>query len=363
MGLQIFWFIVIAFFWTGFFILEGFDLGVGSLHMVVGKTDIERRVAINSIGPYWDGNEVWLIVAGAAIFAAFPGWYASMFSALYLAVMLVILALIARGVSFEYRGKVNSPRWRTTWDWSLTIGSLLLPLLLGIALGDLLEGLPINQGGNFTGSFWDLFTGYGVWVGFTLLALSLAHGAMFLSIKTTGIVQERAQRLASPLLWIAVLFVAGFAFWTHLESGRGFLPGPVEVTAFLLIVAAAWAVRDGHTGWGFAATTAALAATIVALFVHLYPNVMVSSTNSAYNLTVKSTASGAYALKVMTVVAVIFAPLVIAYQAWSYHTFRGRIRGPAGDSAAPSSEDPSPAVSGPAASDRDEETGAMPPIS
>jgi cytochrome bd ubiquinol oxidase subunit II len=334
MGLQIFWFMVIAFFWTGFFILEGFDLGVGSLHMLVGRTDLERRVAINSIGPYWDGNEVWLIVAGASIFAAFPGWYASMFSAMYLAVMLIILALIARGVSFEYRGKVSSPRWRATWDWSLTIGSLLLPLLLGIALGDLLAGLPINQSGNFTGSFWDLFTPFGVWVGFTLLALSLAHGAMFLSIKTTGVVQERAHRLAQPLSWIAVPFVVGFAIWNHREFGHGVLPGPIEVTAILLVVAGAWAIRERQHGWGFAATTAAIAAVVVAMFSRLYPNVMVSTTNSAYNLTVKSTASGAYALKVMTIVAVIFAPLVIAYQAWSYHTFRARIKGPTAKSPA-----------------------------
>jgi len=151
MGLQIFWFIVIAFFWTGFFILEGFDLGVGALHMLVGQDDTERRVAINSIGPFWDGNEVWLVVAGAGTFAAFPSWYATMFSALYLAVMLLILALIFRGVSFEYRGKVASARWRTVWDWVLTIGSLVIPLVLGIALGDLIHGLPINQKGEYTG--------------------------------------------------------------------------------------------------------------------------------------------------------------------------------------------------------------------
>jgi cytochrome d ubiquinol oxidase subunit II len=328
-GLQIFWFIVIAFFWTGFFILEGFDLGVGVLHGVVGRTDLERRVAINSIGPYWDGNEVWLIVAGAGTFAAFPSWYATMFSALYLAVMLIILALIARGVSFEYRGKVNSPRWRAIWDWSLTIGSALLPVLLGVALGDLLTGLPINQNGDFTGSFLDLLTPYGLWVGVTLLALTLAHGAMFLSLKTTGAVQERAQRLAGPLSWIAVPFVFGFALWTHLQSSNGVLPGPIEVAAFLLVVAAAWSVRDGHAGWGFTATTAAIGATIVSMFVHLYPNVMVSSTNSAYNLTVKNSASSHYALTVMTVVAVVFTPLVLAYQGWSYHVFRGRIKGPA----------------------------------
>jgi cytochrome bd ubiquinol oxidase subunit II len=331
---ETFWFIVIAFFWTGFFILEGFDLGVGSLHMVVGKTDTERRVAINSIGPFWDGNEVWLIVAGAGTFAAFPLWYASMFSSLYLAVMLVILALILRGVSFEYRGKSNSPRWRATWDWTLTIGSLLLPLLLGIALGDLLQGLPINKEGNYTGSFWDLFTGYGIWFGVTLLALSLAHGATYLSLKTTGAVQERSHRLAGPLSWVAAAFVLGFVIWTHLQSNRGVFPNPIQIIAFLLIVGAAWAVRDNYEGWAFAATTGAIAATVVALFVTLYPDVMVSSTNSAYNLTVSNAASPSYTLTVMTIVAAIFAPIVLAYQAWSYYVFRARIKGPAAQATA-----------------------------
>ena len=203
MGLQVFWFVVIAFFWVGFFILEGFDMGVGALHMVVGRTDLERRVAINTVGPFWDGNEVWLVVAGAATFAAFPSWYASMFSALYLAMMLVILALIIRGVSFEYRGKFTSQWWRATWDWALTIGSIMLPLLIGLALGDLLHGLPINKAGNYTGSFADLLSPYGIWVGVTLLALSLAHGSIFLGLKTTGAVRQRSERLARPLSWLA----------------------------------------------------------------------------------------------------------------------------------------------------------------
>jgi cytochrome bd ubiquinol oxidase subunit II len=335
--LQSFWFIVIAFFWTGFFILEGFDLGVGALHMIVGKTDIERRVAINSIGPFWDGNEVWLVVAGAATFAAFPLWYASMFSALYLAMMLVILALIIRGVSFEYRGKSASPRWRATWDWALTIGSVLLPVLLGIALGDLFQGLPLNKEGNYTGSFWGLFTGYGIWFGFTLLALALAHGATYLSLKTTGIVQRRAQRLAGPLSWVAALLVLGFFIWTHVLSNRGVLPNPIQIISFLLVVGAAWAVRDGYSGWAFAATTGGIAATVISLFVSLYPDVMVSSTNPAYTLTVFNASSAHYALTVMTIVAVIFTPLVLAYQSWSYYVFRARIKGPAADVPTPAS--------------------------
>jgi cytochrome d ubiquinol oxidase subunit II len=270
-------------------------------------------------------------VAGAAMFAAFPAWYASMFSALYLAVMLVLLALIIRGVSFEYRGKSTHPGWRATWDWTLTIGSLALPLLLGIGLGDLLAGLPINQEGTFTGSFWDLFTGYGIWFGVTLLALTLAHGAMYLSLRTTGPVQVRARRLAGLFAGIAALAVIGFAIWSHVESGRGVLLSPLHVLAILLVIAAAWCAIDDYVGWAFAATTAAIAATMASFFITLYPNVMVSTTNRAYNLTVASSASGHYALTVMTVVAVIFAPLVIAYQAWGYYTFRGRIKGPTTD--------------------------------
>jgi cytochrome bd ubiquinol oxidase subunit II len=330
-GLQNFWFVVIVFFWAGFFILEGFDMGVGALHMVVGKTDIERRVAINTIGPFWDGNEVWLIVAGAATFAAFPLWYASMFSSMYLALMLVILALIIRGVSFEYRGKMTSPRWRTTWDWMLTIGSVLLPVMLGIALGDLLHGLPINKEGNYTGTFWDLFTGYGVWTGLTLLAVSLAHGSIYLGLKTTGTVKERSERIAGPLAWVAALFVLGFFIWTHVLSTRGVLPNPIQIIGFLLAVGAAWAVRDGYDGSAFAATTALMGSIILGIFVSLHPNVMVSSTNSAYNLTVSNSASGHYTLVLMTIVALIFTPLVLAYQAWSYYVFRARVIGPAGN--------------------------------
>jgi cytochrome bd ubiquinol oxidase subunit II len=341
MGLQVFWFIVVAFFWVGFFVLEGFDLGVGALHMVVGKTDVERRVAINTIGPFWDGNEVWLIVAGAGTFAAFPLWYASMFSAMYLALMLVILALIIRGVSFEYRSKMTSPRWRATWDWMLTIGSILLPVLLGIALGDLLHGLPINKEGNYTGTFWDLLTGYGIFTGLTLLAVTLAHGAIYLSLKTTGVVEDRSKRLAAPLAWVAAVMVLGFFIWTHLLSTRGgVLPNPIQIIAFLLAVGAAWAVRDGYTGWAFAATTALIGGIIVSIFVALYPNVMVSSTNSAYNLTVSNASSAHYALTVMTVVAVIFTPLVLVYQAWSYYVFRARVKGPATEGQRPAGTTP-----------------------
>jgi cytochrome d ubiquinol oxidase subunit II len=329
MGLQIFWFIVIAFFWTGFFILEGFDLGVGALHAFIGRTDLERRIAINAIGPFWDGNEVWLIVAGASMFAAFPGWYATMFSAMYLALMLVIVALIIRGVSFEWRSKYTSPAWRRTWTITLTAGSILLPLLIGIALGDLLHGLPINQNGQYTGGFVDLLTPYGIWVGVTLLAITLSHGAAYLTIKTTGTVRDRADKLGVPLALIAVAAVIGYAIWTRIETpGNVVIPSPLELLAVLTAIAAAWSLHDHHHGWAFAATTITMASVVISLFVALYPNVMTSSTNTAYNLTVANTAAGNYALELMTIVAVIFTPLVIAYQGWNYYVFRARITGP-----------------------------------
>src|SRR5262245_22146185 len=199
MSLEVFWFSVVAVFWTGFFVLEGFDFGVGILHRFVGHTDIERRIAINTIGPFWDGNEVWLVVGGAAIFAAFPGWYATWFSAGYLALVLLLVALIMRGVSFEFRGKVDVPGWRHTWSGTLTVGSLLAPLVIGIALGDLLAGLPVAGNQEFTGSFLDLFTPFGLWTALTLVLLCLLHGATFLALRTTYALRHRALRLGRVL--------------------------------------------------------------------------------------------------------------------------------------------------------------------
>src|SRR5450755_3671937 len=221
MQLHTVWFVIVAIFWVGYFVLEGFDFGVGVLHAIVGRTDIERRVALNTIGPFWDGNEVWLVVAGAATFAAFPGWYATMFSALYLALLLVLAALMARGVAFEYRGKSDDARWQSAWKWCTTVGSLLIPLLLGVGLGDLLVGLPINSSHDFTGNFFNLLTPYGIWTGLTLVGLCLLHGATFLKLKSTGAVRDRARGLAGPLGWVAIALVVGFVIWTHAVDGGG----------------------------------------------------------------------------------------------------------------------------------------------
>ena len=343
MQLHTIWFVIIAIFWVGFFVLEGFDFGVGVLHTFVGRTETERRVALATIGPWWDGNEVWLIVAGAGTFAAFPGWYATMFSALYLALLLVLAALIARGVSLEYQNKSENPRWRRTWTWCTTLGSLLVPLLLGIALGDLLGGLPINSSHEFTGNFGNLFTAYGVWTGFTLLALCLLHGATFLKLRTEGQIRERARVAARPLGWLAIALVIGFVIWTLEVTGKRDIPEPVAVLAIIAVIAATRLTSTDHDGWAFSASAVAIAASVGSIFIDLYPNVMISATNTAYNLTVNNAASGSYALKVMTVVAVVFFPLVLAYQGWSFHVFRARVKTP------PAPADPTTLPAAPAA--------------
>ncbi|MFG2818689.1 cytochrome d ubiquinol oxidase subunit II [Kitasatospora sp. NPDC048365] len=325
MALTTFWFVVTAVLWTGFFVLEGFDLGVGMLHTVVARDEPGRRAAINTIGPLWDGNEVWLIVAAAAMFAAFPDWYATLFSALYLALVLLLVGLIVRGVSFEFRGKVDGPRWRRTWDVLLTGGSLLVPLLIGIALGDLVHGLPIDGNQEFTGGFGDLFSWYSVFAGITLVLLCLLHGAIFIALKTVGAVQRRARLLARRIAPPTVLAVLAFLPWTHATAGEGALPDIVELIAMLAVLAAGWLVAVRHDGWAFVATAVTIATTVLSLFVDLYPRLIVSTVDPAYDLTVHNSAAGGYALKVISVVAVVFLPLVLAYQGWTYHVFRLRI--------------------------------------
>ena len=328
MQLHTVWFVIIAVFWIGFFVLEGFDFGVGALHQVIGKSEDERRVAINTIGPWWDGNEVWLIVAGAAMFAAFPGWYATMFSALYLALVLVLVALFGRGVSFEYRGKREDKRWRDGWSWALTIGSVLLPLLIGVALGDLLHGLPINQNHDFTGNFFDLLTGYGLMTGVTMLALCLLHGATFLALRTTGEMRDRARAAGRTLGLVAIVINIGWVIWTLVVIGGGTLPEPTQIFGVIAVIFAFVLANTDSDGWEFLASGFGIAAAIGQIFISLYPNVMVSSTNHAYNLTVNNAASGHYALVVMTIVGVLFFPVVLLYQGWSFHVFRRRLTAP-----------------------------------
>jgi cytochrome d ubiquinol oxidase subunit II len=347
-----FWYIVIAILWTGFFVLEGFDFGVGMLHSVIGTDEAGRRAAINTIGPLWDGNEVWLIVAGAGMFAAFPGWYATMFSAYNLALVLLLAALIVRGVAFEYRGKRDAARWRRTWDVLLTVGSVLAPLLIGVALAGLLHGLPINSAQNFTGSFWDLLQPYALFTGVTLVLVCLLHGATFLCLKTTDGMRERSWQVARRVAPFTGAAVIAFIIWTHVTAGSTFFLNVIELLAVLAVLAAVWLVYEHREGFAFAATTITIASCILSIFTDLYPNVMVSSTNPAYNLTVHNTASGGYSLKVMTVVVIIFLPVVLAYQTWTYYVFRRRVSKQEFQPPAPSPEaapaaEPTPRPAGP----------------
>ena len=324
MSLPILWFILLAVLWCGFLFLEGFDFGVGMLHGFVGHNDDERRVAINAIGPVWDGNEVWLIVAGAGMFAAFPEWYATMFSGFYLALVAVLVALIIRGVSFEFRAQRDSAAWRWTWSAALTLGSLLVPLLVGCALGNLLRGVPIDSHHEYTGSFFTLLNPYSLFVGLTVVLLCLAHGAAFLALKTRGVVQSRAEGMGRFFAPLAALAVIAFTAWTLAIAGHA-ARAPVPVLAVVAILAAVWFIRSHRDGWAFLATAVAMLATVATIFVFLYPRVMVSSTNAAFNLTVHNASSSSYTLKVMTVVTVIFLPLVLLYQGWTFYVFRKRI--------------------------------------
>jgi cytochrome bd ubiquinol oxidase subunit II len=323
MSLVSFWFVVLVVFWTGFLVLEGFDFGVGMLAGVVGRDEPGRKQALSTIGPIWDGNEVWLIVAAAGTFAAFPGWYATMFSGFYLAFLLLLVALIARGVSLEFRDKRDSPGWRRAWDVATTGGSLLAPLLIGVVLGNLLHGVPIGSDQEYAGTFADLLNGYALFCGLTVVLLCLSHGASFLALKTSGEVRDRAQRAGRLLGPLAAAAVVGFAVWTQATAGSWSLPLVLAVVAAL---AAAWQVGRGRDGVAFAATTLTMAAVVVSVFVALYPRVMVSTLGSANDLTVTNTSSASYSLKVMTVAAAVLFPVVLVYQAWTYYVFRSRVR-------------------------------------
>jgi cytochrome d ubiquinol oxidase subunit II len=324
MTLQTVWFLLIAVLWIGYFVLEGFDFGVGILLPVIGRTEEQRRVLINTIGPVWDGNEVWLLVAGGATFAAFPEWYASLFAGFYLALLVVLVALIVRGVAFEYRGKIDSARWRRGWDLCLTIGSLVPALLWGVAFGNIVHGVPLDAQHNYAGSFFDLLNPYALLGGLTTLALFTTHGAVFLALKTSGEVRERARVVAQRVGLATVVLAGGFLLWTQLAHGKGITWATAAVAAVAL-VAGLLLTRLGRDGWSFVATAVTIVAAVVTLFTNLYPNVMPSSLDAANSLTITNASSTPYTLKIMTWVAVVFTPIVLAYQAWTYWVFRKRL--------------------------------------
>ena len=329
MNLNIVWFILIGVLWTGFFFLEGFDFGVGMVLPILGKDDSRRRVIINTIGPHWDGNEVWLLTAGGATFAAFPNWYATLFSGFYLPLFLVLLGLIARGVAFEFRGKDARPRWKAVWDWAIFGGSLVPALLLGVAFSNLVRGVPIDQNMIYTGGFWYLLNPFSLLGGVLGVLLLALYGAVFLSLKTSGDLMEDARMLAAglwlPTVLVAVVFFAA-AFWQAAgPSGLGITAPVLFAVAAVSLLAAGWFVRQKRSGWAFIFTALTLALAVVSLFAWLFPRVMISSTDPAWSLTIYNASSSPYTLHLMTIVALIFVPIVLVYQGWTYWVFRKRI--------------------------------------
>ncbi len=324
MDLTTIWFALIAILWIGYFVLEGFDFGVGILLPFLGRGDRERRALINTIGPVWDGNEVWVLVAGGATFAAFPEWYATLFSGFYLALFLILVALIVRGVAFEFRSKRPDPAWRSRWDLAIFVGSLLPAFLWGVAFANIVHGVPIDARHQFTGDLFTLLNPYGLLGGLTLLALFLTHGAVFLALKTTGDLRRRANAWAGRLGLAAAVVAVLFLAWTQVIRG-----GPaslaLSVVAAVALVGALLANRLGREGWAFVGSAVTIAVAVASLFVGLFPNVMPSTLDAAYSLTTTNAASTPYTLTIMTWVAVVFTPLVLIYQGWTYWVFRRRV--------------------------------------
>jgi cytochrome bd ubiquinol oxidase subunit II len=327
--LQTLWFILIAVLWIGFFFLEGFDFGVGMLLPFLGKKDEERRAIINTIGSVWDGNEVWLLTAGGATFAAFPHWYATMFSGFYLALFLLLVGLILRGISFEYRSKDANPAWRNRFDWMIAIGSFLASLLLGAAFANLARGVPIDENMIYTGNLFTLLNPYGLIGGLTTVIVFLLHGSNFLGLKLEGELRERVLALSRKIyvaaaLITTVLLISTY-FYTDIRSKLGINPGITPIASYVALLVTIYFINRRMEGWAFIMTALHIVLTQVTFFTLMFPRVMVSSTNPAYSLTIYNASSSQYTLTVMSVVALIFVPIVLAYQGWTYYMFRRRI--------------------------------------
>ncbi|MGW7816658.1 cytochrome d ubiquinol oxidase subunit II [Streptomyces puniciscabiei] len=318
------WFVLIAVLWTGYFFLEGFDFGVGILTKLLARNRPERRVLINTIGPVWDGNEVWLLTAGGATFAAFPEWYATLFSGFYLPLLVILVCLIVRGVAFEYRAKRAEDNWQRNWETAIFWTSLIPAFLWGVAFGNIVRGVKIDQHFEYVGSVGDLLNPYALLGGLVTLTLFTFHGAVFTALKTVGDIRVRARKLA---LWVglgAAVVALGFLLWTQAESGDG-KSLVALVMAVAALVAALVANQLGREGWAFTLSGVTIVAAVAMLFLSLFPNVMPSTLNGDWSLTVSNASSSPYTLKIMTWLAAIATPLVLLYQGWTYWVFRKRI--------------------------------------
>jgi len=333
MDLHTLWFGLIAVLFTGFFVLEGFDYGVGILLPFLGKHDTERSMILHTIAPFWDGNEVWIIAGAGAIFAAFPIWYATMFSGFYLEIFFILFALILRGAAIEFRGQRNNVTWHRTWEWVLFVGSILPGLLWGIILSNLITGVPVNAQQNYAGSILTPFNAQAIFFGLALVALFILHGAIFINLRVTkGELTTRVHRTAL-FAWIpvVVLFAAAYGIgYAHSPIMRHILTAgsllPINILLAVVMIATLVFLLRKHTGWAFGMTTLTIILGALEIGLGAFPNVMVSSLNAAWTLTATSASSSPYTLTVMSWLALSIVPFVIAYQAWNYYVFRKRIQ-------------------------------------
>ena len=318
------WFVLIAVLWVGYFFLEGFDFGIGVLTKLLARDRREKRVLINTIGPVWDGNEVWLLSAGGATFAAFPEWYATLFSGFYLPLLVILVCLIVRGVAFEYRAKRNEEKWQRNWEQAIFWTSLLPAVLWGVAFGNIVHGVKIDAHKEYVGTLFDLLNPYAILGGLVTLTLFTFHGAVFASLKTLGDIRERARRMATVLGLVTAVLAVGFLSWTQVDKGDG-SSLIAMIVAVVALVAALIANQLGREGWAFGFSGVTIAAAVAMLFLTLFPNVMPSTLNESWSLTVSNASSSPYTLKIMTWCAGIATPIVLLYQGWTYWVFRKRI--------------------------------------
>ncbi|HIE57249.1 MAG TPA: cytochrome d ubiquinol oxidase subunit II [Anaerolineales bacterium] len=323
------WFILVTILFIGFFFFEGFDYGVGILLPFLGKTDNEKRAIINTIGPHWDGNEVWMITAGGAAFAAFPQFYATLFSGFYIALALILVALIVRGIGFEYRSTKEDPAWRNFWDWSIFIGSLLPALLWGVAVGNLMVGIALESDMYYRGGLIPLLNPFSLLAGLVFVALFTLHGANYLALKTTGDIEARVKGMINKLWIAAVVLTVLLVLWAFFATDiltkpgvNGLIPALLAAVALL---ASGWLSKQGKYVWAFVSGSLTVVFATIMVFMGLFPRLIISTLNPDWSLTITNASASPYTLQVMTIVAVIFVPIVLIYVAWSYYVFRGRV--------------------------------------
>jgi len=325
------WFILIAILYAGFFVLDGFDMGVGMMLPFIGKNDKTRRMMVNAIGPHWDGNEVWLIVAGGATFAAFPNWYATLFSGFYLPFFLLLVALIFRGVAFEFRGKDESQKWKSFWDWAAFLGSLVAAFLFGVAFTNILRGVPIDETMQYVGGFFNLLNPFAIYGGIVFVAMFILIGAYFLVIRTADPVESAARKLANQI-WLPVMLmilVYGACVWMFAGKGGdlGWFSMIFFIVSAVTVLIAGISTKRKRDGWAFTWMSLGILLFTFGIFAWLFPNVMISSIAAENNLTIWNSSSGVTTLQIMTAVAVVFVPIVLIYQSWSYWLLRKKVTG------------------------------------